>query len=253
MVKERISLTLDQDVVDRIDRKLEEQGISNRSRGIEQLLKEYLQRDAVTDAVILAGGEDPNALITINGRPVLDHILDHLESEGVENVYIAAGSTAVEDGVDMDRDIAVSVHVERSPHGTAGALRQVRDRLRDTFLVMNGDVLCEIDIQDMKQVHDDTDAQATVGLTTVKDSTDYGVIRMKGNQVVGFEEKPDESFSHLINAGIYLLEPSFLDRVPSAEDQQVVQIESIFEQLAGEGQLNGYVYEGEWREVGDRT
>ncbi len=253
MVKDRISLTLDRDVVDRIDRKLEQKGITNRSQGIEQLLEEYLQRDAVTDTVILAGGEEPNALIPINGRPVLDHILDHLEDEGVENAYIAAGSTAVEDAIDDDRDINISVHVEQSPHGTAGALRQFSDQLTDTFLVMNGDVLCAVDIQDMKQVHESADAQATMALTTVENSTDYGVIRMKGNQVVGFEEKPDESFSHLINAGIYLFEPSFLNRVPGETDQQVVQIESIFEQLAGDGQLNGYVYDGEWREVGGRA
>ncbi len=252
MVKERVSLTLDQDVVDRIDQRLEQKGFTNRSQGIEHLLKEYLKRDAVTDAVILAGGDDPNALININGRPVLDHILDHLEEEGVRNVIIAAANPAVEDAVSTDRDITVDVIVEENPQGTAGALRRARDKVKDTFLVMNGDVLCQVDLADMTAAHEETDAPATMALTTVKDSTEYGVIRMKGNQVVGFQEKPDETFSHLINAGIYLLDPTFLDRIPAVDEQRSVQIEDIFEQLADEGQLNGYVYEDEWREIGEQ-
>lgn len=250
MVKERISLTLDSDVVARIDRKLEQKGISNRSQGIEQLLKDYLKQESVSDAVILAGGEDSNAFIKINGRPVIEHILDHLDREGVERVFIATNDPDLEHKISLNRNLNISVLAENKPHGTAGALRQVRDTVKDTFLVMNGDVLCEADLEDMKAAHEAADTLATVALTTVRDSADYGVIRMKGNTVVGFTEKPDESFSHLINAGIYLIEPDLLDHIPPQEKQQVIDLESLFEQLAEEGQLNGYVYDGEWREVG---
>jgi NDP-sugar pyrophosphorylase family protein len=144
----------------------------------------------------------------------------------------------------------VQVILEEEAIGTAGALRHVTDTITDTFLVMNGDVLCTPDLNDMKAVHEETDGVATMALTTVRESADYGVIRMKGNQIVGFTEKPDDSFSHLINAGIYLLDPAFLDRIPDETAQPVVDIESLFEQLADEHELNGYVYEGEWREVG---
>lgn len=246
MVKERISLTLDEDIVERIDRKLERMGISNRSRGIEMLLEEYLKADAVTRAVVLAGGEDADCLITINGKPVIDHILRSLADAGVETAYIATGIDGIRSEIG-EHDIQIEVVQEADPQGTAGALRQVRGAVDDTFLVVNGDVLCDVDLQDMKRAHEENDGLATIALTTVQDASAYGVIRMKGDQVVGFTEKPDESFSHLINAGIYLLEPAFLDRIP---EKGAVAIETIFEDLAAENQLHGYVYDGEWREVG---
>jgi len=250
MVKKRISLTLDEDVVDRIDERLERKGIDNRSRGIEQLLKEYLKQESVSKAVVLGGGAESNALIPINGRPVITHILDHVEAAGVEQVFIPTGDPTVEDTVSDDRELSVDVILEDEPSGTAGALRHVADKITDTVLVMNGDVLCTPDLSDMKQAHDDRDGLATMALTTVRESAEYGVIRMKGDQIVGFKEKPDESFSHLINAGMYLLDPAFMDRIPDRTTQRTVDVEDIFEQLADEGKLNGYVYEGEWREVG---
>ncbi|MFB6077222.1 MAG: NDP-sugar synthase, partial [Candidatus Nanohaloarchaea archaeon] len=91
---------------------------------------------------------------------------------------------------------------------------------------------------------------ATMALTTATDTADYGVVRMKGDRIVGFTEKPDTATSHLINAGIYLVDPAVIDRVPPREETTQVDIETIFEDLAGDGQLNGYVFEGEWREVG---
>ncbi len=249
MVKERVSLTLDRDVIDRVDRRLEREGIDNRSQGIEQILRDHLARESVSTAVVLGGGPDSDCLIPINGRPVIAYALDHLEEAGVDRVIVATGDPAVAEAVDDGREFALEVLIEEEPLGTAGALREV-GRPDDTFLVMNGDVLCEVDIGDMRKAHDAGDGLATMALTTVSDAADYGVVRMKGNRIVGFTEKPDESFSHLINAGIYLVEPAFLDRIPPRDEQVAVDIEALFEDLARDGQLTGYVYDGEWRDVG---
>ncbi len=246
MVKERISLTLDSEVVDKLDRRLERDGIDNRSRGVEKILQEALEREAVSTAVVLGGGVDSSCLIPVNGKPVIQHAIDHLRDAGVENIFVPTADPAVRDEVDDRAEILM----EEEPRGTGGSLRDVADAVDDTFLVMNGDVLCHGDIGDMYQVHREGGGIATVALTTVDETSQYGVIRMKGNQIVGFEEKPEESTSHLVNAGVYLIEPAFLDRIPSVEEEPEVDIESIFEDVAEEGLLNGYVYEGEWRDVG---
>ncbi|MDY6770078.1 MAG: sugar phosphate nucleotidyltransferase [Candidatus Nanohaloarchaea archaeon] len=247
MVKERISLTLDSDVVERLDRQLEREGIDNRSRGVERFLRDYLAQDAVDTALVLGGGRDSSCLVKLNGTPVIEHALDHLRDAGVERIYVATADPAVRDALD-DED--VEILFEEEPRGTGGSLRTVADRVDDTFLVMNGDVLCEVDIEDMYRAHQDGDGIATVALTTVEDASAYGVIRMKGSRIVGFREKPEDSSSHLVNAGVYLLDPSFLDRVPVEQEEREVDIETVFEQVADEGLLNGYVYEGEWKEVG---
>lgn len=249
MVKERISLTLDRGVVEQMDARLDREGISNRSKGIEQVLRDYLARTAVTTAVVLGGGPDSDCLIPINGRPVIAYALDHLEEAGVERVIVATGDPAVQEAVDDDRDFDLEFLVEDEPLGTAGGLREL-ERPEDTFVVMNGDVLCGVDLGDMKQAHDAGEGLATMALTTVENAADYGVVRLKGSRIVGFTEKPDESFSHLINAGIYLLEPAFIDRIPPKEEQRAVDIETLFEDLARDSDLAGYVYDGEWRDVG---
>ncbi len=249
MPKERVSLTLDSGVLDRIDRKLAERGIDNRSQGIEQLLQEHLKQEAVTTAVVLAGGDDPKCTININGRPVINHILGRLAEAGVERVFVATGDADLEGVVD-DHGLDLSFIVEDEPLGTAGCLRRVADAVHDTFLVVNGDVLCRVDLDDMAAAHRETDGLATIALTTVRDSSDYGVIELKRHKVVGFHEKPDESLSHLVNAGVYLLEPELIDRLPGEDEQARVDIEPLFETLAEERLLNGYVHDGEWQEVG---
>ncbi|MDY6761666.1 MAG: sugar phosphate nucleotidyltransferase [Candidatus Nanohaloarchaea archaeon] len=247
MVKERISLTLDSEVVDQLDERLEAEGIDNRSRGVEQFLRDYLADETATTAVLLGGGQDSSCLIELNGTPVIQHAVNHLEAAGVENIYITTADPAVRDWAE-GRD--VEVVFEDEPRGTGGSLRTVAGDVGDTVLVMNGDVLCEVDLSDMYQAHQEGDGIATVALTTVEDASSYGVIQMKGNRIIGFEEKPEESSSHLVNAGVYLLDPAFLDRIPAPGEQEEVDLETLFEQIAAEGQLNGYVYEGEWKEVG---
>lgn len=250
MAKERISLTIDGDLLEHVDRVLERRGISNRSRGVEELLQERLKRESVGTALVLAGGADSDCLININGRPVIAHALDHLAEEGVEQVFVATGSDDVEAALEGEWGFDLEFVREEEPLGTAGSLREIAEEVDETFAVLNGDVLADVDLADMRAAHAETDALATIALTTVEDASRYGVVRMKGNSVTGFEEKPEESYSHLINAGIYLMEPEIIERIPAREEKQQVDIEEIFERLAGEGRLNGYVYDGEWREVG---
>jgi len=247
MVKERVSLTLDSDVVEKLDRRLEKEGIENRSRGVETLLREYLEKESIGTALVLGGGQDSSCLIQVNGKPVIEHAIDYLEEMGVENIYVATADPEVREFLE---DSSAEVVFEDEPLGTGGSLREVSGDVDETFLVMNGDVICEVDLEDMRQVHREGDGIATVALTTVDDASSYGVIRMKGNRVVGFKEKPEESSSHLVNAGVYLLETEFLERIPSGDDERSVDIEALFESVADDGLLNGYVYEGEWREVG---
>ncbi|MDY6776618.1 MAG: sugar phosphate nucleotidyltransferase [Candidatus Nanohaloarchaea archaeon] len=246
MVKERISLTLDSDVLDRLDREVERRDIGNRSRAVEEFLRDYLG-GGVETALVLGGGRESSCLIRINGKPVVEHVIEMLQDSGVEEVLVATADPEVREELE-ERD--VEVVFEEEPRGTGGSLREIQGRVEDTFLVVNGDVMCDVDIDDMQDAHRNAEGEATVALTTAEDASSYGVINMKGNRIVGFREKPEESSSHLINAGVYLLEPRFLERLPDEREQPRVDIERVFEKVAEEGKLAGYVYEGEWKEVG---
>ncbi|MDY6771286.1 MAG: sugar phosphate nucleotidyltransferase [Candidatus Nanohaloarchaea archaeon] len=258
MAKQRVSLTLDEDLVERIDRKVDTGQYTNRSQAVEQFLKDHLQREKVDTAIILCGGEkdDPDSMINVNGKPVLQHTIEHLDDSGLERVILAVGtnheSITNHFGKGDDYGLSIEYITEEEPLGTAGSLRRVNDMLQDTFLLMNGDVLCRVDIEDMVKTHRDDDVLSTIALTTVDDISPYGVVRLKGDRIIGFKEKPDEEDapSNLINAGVYLLEPEVIDMLPSEDQQQKVGVEQLFEKLADRHNLKGYVYEGTWQDLG---
>lgn len=257
MPKKRVSLTLDEDLVNRIDRKVSSNDYTNRSQAIERFLKDYLQREKIETAVLLCGGHDsdPECMLKLNGKPLLQHNLEHLETYGIETVILAVGGQhqQIKEHISSnDYDPDIEYITEERPLGTAGGLRRAQDMLDDTFLLLNGDVVCKVDVEDMARTHRRDDVSATMALTTVEDISPYGVVRLKGNRIIGFKEKPSKSEapSNLINAGVYLLEPRVVEQLPSEDDQQEVNVEEIFDRLADEHDLKGYVYEGEWHDLG---
>ncbi|MDY6788767.1 MAG: sugar phosphate nucleotidyltransferase [Candidatus Nanohaloarchaea archaeon] len=258
MGKKRVSITLEEELVERIDRKAEEKEIENRSRAIESFLSDYLRTEKVDTAVVLCGGTvDPECMIRINGKPVVEHILTHLDKHGVERAVLTVNKEdkSVKDyfGDGKGFDLDLEYFVEEQPLGTAGSLREI-EGLNDTFLMMNGDVLCRVDIEDMARKHRESKAVSTIALTTIDDVSPYGVARMKGDKIVGFTEKPEkgEEVSKLVNAGVYLMEPEAIKRLPEKREKQKVDVEDVFERLAGQRLLKGYVYDGEWHDVGKR-
>lgn len=256
MNKKRVSLTLDSGIVEKVDRKVNNKEFSNRSQAIESIVEDFLSHEKVEKAVILSGGETkdeiPESMINYNGKPLLEHTLEHLGTQGIEKVIIALGEnhkTVVDHFGENWKGIDIEYFIEDSPLGTAGCLKRIKEKLEDTFLMINGDILCKVDLKDMLARHRRNKSLATIALTTIDDISPYGVVKLKGEKIMGFIEKPsrEKAPSNLINAGVYLLEPEVIDEIPKGSP---AQIESLFEKLAGEEELYGYVYEGEWRDIG---
>lgn len=218
-------------------------------------------------ALILAGGlgtrlrpltnTRPKHLLPIANRPHIEHVFDLLQRHGVDEVvlltsYLAeAFETTV--GQAASRGLAVHVTHEEEPLGTAGALRNAEEFASDgTFLVFNGDVLMDIDLGEVLEFHRDRGAEATIVLTPVDDPSAYGVVPTEqGGRVLGFIEKPprDEAPTNLINAGIYVLEPSVLERIPRGEVWSAER--QLFPGLVEEGaRLFAVAAESYWMDIG---
>jgi mannose-1-phosphate guanylyltransferase len=141
---------------------------------------------------------------------------------------------------------------EPEPLGTAGAIRFAADQLQDRFLALNGDVLTDLELSALMRVHKERGARATLGLFPVEDPSGYGLVRRgPDDEIVEFLEKPSDRARGVaeaeINAGIYLLERSLLERVPAG---RAVSIErEVFPQLVGGG-LYGVRLEGYWMDIG---
>lgn len=109
------------------------------------------------------------------------------------------------------------------------------------FIVSYGDVLSEIDIDDMVDFHVSNNGMATMALTAVNKSSDWGVVRVQGSRVYSFLEKPDarRDLSNIINAGVYIFEPEIFEAITAT----AARLEKdVFAKLLEKRKLYGYIF-----------
>lgn len=261
-MKERITITLDENLISQIDKRIDGIGIKNRSREIELLLAESLGTNIPGKAVLLVGGrgtrlkpltdKTPKALLDVQGRTILEYLFDLLKKYGIRDVVLCTGYLKDKirehfaDGSRMGMNIT---YVEEDePLGTAGPLKLAKKYLNESFIVSNGDELKDINIPRMFRLHKRKNALATIALTTVDDPSHYGVARLDGSRIVEFVEKPSNPPSNLINAGFYILEPEVIDMIP---DGFSMLEKDVFPKLAKLGRLRGFPFAGQWFDIGN--
>jgi mannose-1-phosphate guanylyltransferase len=179
-------------------------------------------------------------------------VIDWLERHGVDDVIVSCGHLAegMRSALDGTTGPRLRFAEEPEARGTAGAIRFAEEMLDDRFLVLNGDVLCDLDLSAQLAQHESTGARATIALYPVDDPTAYGLVRRREDgEVKEFLEKPDPSEidTDEINAGAYVLERSVLELIPP--DREVSIEREVFPKLVGDG-LYGRRLEGYWMDIG---
>ncbi len=248
MPKKRVSLTLDQELVNKIDKEASNYDI-NRSQMMEKITGDYFQAKGLDTAVILCGDSENETLTLHEGKPVLSHIIEHLAQEGIKRAILLVGDNRdeIEPNFGSKHEgVTLEYIEEKSPEGTASALSKAEEKIGNTFVALNGHVISDVDFKEMLETHREEEGPATVALTTVQDASNYGVVTLKGRKVLGFEEKPSKPDTRLINAGTYILEPEIFSKINETGEKD---LEEVFRHLAKENRMNGYVYGGKWKDI----
>jgi mannose-1-phosphate guanylyltransferase len=219
----------------------------------------------VRQAVIMVGGKGtrlrpltenkPKPILSVLDKPCLMYLIESMVSAGIEEIILACGyksekmMEAIGDGSDLGIDISYSF--EDTPLGTGGAIKNVENRLDETFVAANGDVFADISVKEEIEAHLASGAAVTVALTAVENPCEYGIVRMeKDGRITEFKEKPkpEEAFSNLINAGVYVIRKDVLDKIdkiPYDFSKELIPL------LVKEGEkIQGYRLKGMWRDVG---
>ncbi|HET9341892.1 MAG TPA: NDP-sugar synthase [Candidatus Eremiobacteraceae bacterium] len=182
--------------------------------------------------MILAGGKStrlypltldlPKPLVPVLDRPVVDHIIDYLASHGVDdvviNVHYFAEQIEAYIGDGSRWGVAMTYLREKELMGSAGAVKQVASRFGETFLVIGCDDVTDVDLSEAVRFHRERGAEATIVLHEADEVSQYGVVVTdESGRITGFQEKPAPGTerSRLVNTGIYIFEPSVLDRIPA--------------------------------------
>ena len=261
-MKERITITLDKNLISQIDKRIDGVDIKNRSQEIEFLLSESLGTNIPSKAVLLVGGKGtrlkpltdkmPKALLEVKGKTITEHLFDLLKKYGIRDIILSVGylKDKIKEQFGDGSSIGMNINYveENEPLGTAGPLKLAKKYLKDSFIVSNGDELKNINIPRMFRLHKRKNALATIALTTVDDPNHYGVARLDGSRIIEFVEKPSNPLSNLINAGFYILEPEVIDMIP---DGFAMLEKDVFPKLAQLGRLRGFPFAGQWFDIGN--
>lgn len=213
-------------------------------------------------AIILSGGKGtrlapyskrlPKPLMPIGETPVLEILLRQMKSAGVDEVILAVGHMGeaikayFQDGSLFG--IKINYSFEEQPLGTVGPLSLIKG-LKDTFLVTNGDVLTNINFQELICTHNDAKAALTIAMRTRRVKMKSGILELKSgtNEIVGYIEKPTYDFP--ISMGIYVFEPCVLDQIPN---NQYYDFPTLVRSLIDvKHKVIGYPFHGYWQDLGN--
>jgi mannose-1-phosphate guanylyltransferase len=218
-------------------------------------------------ALVLVGGfgtrlrpltlATPKQMLPIAGYTMIEWVVDRLNGHGIDEVILSLGYRpdafleAFPSG--LISGLPFRIAIEPEPRGTAGAVRFAADEtgLDDTFLVLNGDVLTDLNLTDLIAFHRKCGGEATIALQPVDDPSRFGVVPTDCNgRVLEFVEKPPPGTAptNNINAGTYVLEPSFLDRIPQHREVSIER--ETFPELVRDRQLFAMTADSYWLDTG---
>ncbi|MCX5781830.1 MAG: mannose-1-phosphate guanyltransferase [Elusimicrobia bacterium] len=218
-------------------------------------------------AVIMAGGfgtrlrpitsSIPKPMAPIVNRPMLYHIINLLKKHNLTDLTMLLyyQPEAITDYFKTGSNFGVNIRYLKpeADLGTAGSVKFAQSELKDTFIVISGDVLTDFDLTKAIEYHQIKKAIATMVLTRVTNPLQYGVVITDNDgKIERFLEKPSwgEVFSDTINTGIYILDQSVFKFIP--KDESFDFSKDLFPLLLKEKQpLYGYVAEGYWKDIGN--
>ena len=211
-------------------------------------------------AVVLAGGRGerlrpltdsiPKPMVRVAGRPILERIVLHLVGFGIRRVFLSVNYKAEIIEGHFGDGAAFGCRIEYlredKPLGTGGALALLPSVPSNALLVLNGDLLTQFDVARMLAFHSRGGHEATVGLHEYVHTVPFGVAELLGDRIVALREKPTQSWQ--TNAGIYVLEPRLLARVPRDAS---FPLPALLEECIDRGDSVGaFRVEDDWIDVG---
>ncbi|OFZ16595.1 MAG: alcohol dehydrogenase [Bdellovibrionales bacterium GWA2_49_15] len=199
--------------------------------------------------VILAGGmgtrlgeltmDCPKPLLKIGNSPILENIIQHFKQHGFSNFQFAVNykSEMIEEYFNDGSKWGAQINYikENTRLGTAGPLSLLdKAKIKDSFIVMNGDLLTTANFTQLLEFHNEHKHAATMCVRQYDIKIPYGVISLEGGNIIQIEEKPTKSF--FVNAGIYVFSPKVLDLVPK---NQFYDMTTFFQDLVANGHTTG--------------
>jgi len=214
--------------------------------------------------VIMAGGRGlrlkpitdviPKPLIPLGGKPIIETIINSFVEEGCSNILLSVNykSEIIKFHFEsiQKKGYSITFFEEKSPLGTAGSLRLIRNKINSTFFVSNCDIFIDQDYHEILSYHKKSRNELTAVAAIKEFSIPYGTFELSSNgSLKDIKEKPKSAY--YVNAGMYILEPELLDEIPNSND--FFHITDLIKNiLARNGRIGVFpVSEGSWFDIGN--
>ena len=216
-------------------------------------------------AIILAGGLGtrlqpytffiPKPMLPLGNKPLLEHIIEWLKNDdnNIDHIVICVSylHRTIEDYFEDGSRLGIKIEYARSdrPLATAGQLLTAKKFIDDTFVCVYGDSIYEFSLREMIKEHNRLDAFISMALLSYKTRLKYGFIDINGNnRVTTWNEKPE--IKGLINIGCYVMEPEFIDLIPSSNAYGMD--DAVRTALDMKKLVNGFKIESGFIDIGDK-
>jgi len=248
MAKTKISITINEKTLKDIDSIIDNIYIRNRSQAIEHLVKNSLGENKTT--VILLGGKEEHLMLSENEyRPtakiknkfVIELAIKKLRENNFKTIFIVARDKLLtrlfeilKDG--SDYGVKINYIMEKYSNGNADSLRLLKGKISSNFLVVYGDIIFnKINIDELWNDHIKQNSIATIMLTTSSKPSQKGTVRVEGNKVLTFTQKPKASDIYLVFSPIFVTDSQIFEYAGSSLEL------NVFPELAKKGLLNGHL------------
>jgi len=249
MKKPKIAISLDKSLLDLVDSKVDGSIIRSRSQAVEFFLRKGLQEQSINTCALLIKGEQQEKMLKkLKGKSLIENQLEFFEQYGINNVYILTQHTKNINLLlnEISKTKTNVEIIEIDAKGNAQVLNVIKDKVKNNFVVMSGDIYNNFDLLKMVKKHLEMDRMATMGLMTREKTAEYGTAILDGDFVIDFKEKPKQSSTNIVNAGIYIFKPEIFELF-----EGVVSLEKdLFSKLARMKQLVGFFTYGEYEHLG---
>jgi len=248
MKKPKIAISLDKGLLDLIDSKVDGSVIRSRSQAMEFFLRKGLQGQSINTAVLLIKGEhQANMFKKIKGNTLIKNQIDFFTRYGITNIFIVTQHTKnINLLLNEISNAKINVEIiETNVKGNAQALQAAKGKIKNSFIAMSGDTYNNFDLLKMIKKHIEMDKLASMGLMTREKTSGYGTAILDGDFIVDFQEKPKQSSTNIVNAGIYIFKPEVFELFENASSLE----KDLFPKLARLKQLIGFFTYGEYEHL----
>ena len=196
--------------------------------GIQDIREFLAPKNKPNKVILMVGGlgtrlrpltnDVPKPMLDVGNKPILHTIVENFAKYGYTDIIMCVNykSEIIKEYFGNGDKFGVKIEyvLENQRMGTAGALSLLKERPKDDFFVMNGDLLTNVNFEYLHEYHKDSNACASICIRKYEMQVPYGVVNVRANKVTSIEEKPTQSF--FVSAGIYMFSPIVLDFIPKS-------------------------------------